>query len=141
MALPSPTTTGRLLLLLKSISDSETSSSKRAKKKSSYKVGSMVEAEVISVSDDFVYNLLLFFNCIELPWALVFFFFFCCICYIFINKHTISFWLLCTHLLLSSPAITIQITEIKPLELRLKFGIGFHGRVHITEVHLMNSLI
>ncbi|CAN6577203.1 unnamed protein product [Malus baccata var. baccata] len=72
MALPSPTTTGRLLLLLKSISESETSSSKRAKKKSSYKVGSMVEAEI---------------------------------------------------------------TEIKPLELRLKFGIGFHGRVHITELN------
>ena len=66
MALPSPTTIGRFLLLLKSISESETSSSKRAKKKSSYKVGSMVEAEVISVSGDFVNNLLLFFNCIEL---------------------------------------------------------------------------
>ncbi|TQD85713.1 hypothetical protein C1H46_028765 [Malus baccata] len=57
---------------LKSISESETSSSKRAKKKSNYKVGSMVEAEI---------------------------------------------------------------TAVKPLELRLKFGIGFHGRVHITEVN------
>lgn len=46
MALPSPATTGRLLLLLKSISESETSSSKRAKKKLSYKVGSLVQAEV-----------------------------------------------------------------------------------------------
>lgn len=72
MALPSPSTVGRLLLVLKSVSEAtETSSSKRAKKKSSYNVGSLVQAEI---------------------------------------------------------------TEIKPLELRLKFGIGFHGRVHITEV-------
>lgn len=28
-----------------------------------------------------------------------------------------------------------EITDIKPLELRLKFGIGYRGRVHITEVH------
>ncbi|KAJ0089046.1 hypothetical protein Patl1_32885 [Pistacia atlantica] len=71
MALPSPSTAGRLLLLLKSISEvSETSSSKRSKKKSAYSIGSLVQAEI---------------------------------------------------------------TEIKPLELRLKFGIGFHGRVHITE--------
>nr|CAN64048.1 hypothetical protein VITISV_019942 [Vitis vinifera] len=27
-----------------------------------------------------------------------------------------------------------EITEIKPFELKLKLGIGFHGRVHITEV-------
>lgn len=46
MALPSPSTAGRLLLLLKSISESETSRSKRAKKKSSYKLGSLVQAEV-----------------------------------------------------------------------------------------------
>lgn len=72
MALPSLSTAGRLLLLLKSISETETSSSKRAKKKSSYDVGSLVQAEI---------------------------------------------------------------TEIKPLELRLKFGIGFHGRIHITEVN------
>ncbi|KAH9737715.1 rRNA biogenesis protein RRP5 [Citrus sinensis] len=72
MALPSPSTAGRLLLLLKAISETETSSSKRAKKKSSYDVGSLVQAEI---------------------------------------------------------------TEIKPLELRLKFGIGFHGRIHITEVN------
>ncbi|XP_040372263.1 rRNA biogenesis protein RRP5 isoform X1 [Rosa chinensis] len=73
MALPSPTTAGRLLLLLNSLSESaDTSSSKRAKKKSSYKVGSVVQAEI---------------------------------------------------------------TEIKALELRLKFGIGFHGRVRITEVN------
>ncbi|KAL5545605.1 hypothetical protein UlMin_005292 [Ulmus minor] len=71
MALPSPSTVGRLLLLLKSVGEIETSSSKKAKKKSSYKVGSLVQAEI---------------------------------------------------------------TEIKPLELRLKFGIGFYGRVHITEV-------
>lgn len=38
-------------MLLNSLSESaETSSSKRAKKKSSYKVGSVVQAEVISVS-------------------------------------------------------------------------------------------
>lgn len=73
MVLPSPTTAGRLLLLLNSMSEfADTSSSKRAKKKSSYKVGSVVQAEI---------------------------------------------------------------TEIKPLELRLKFGIGFHGRVRITEVN------
>lgn len=78
MALPSPSTSGRLLLLLKSMSEaSETSSSKRAKKKSSYKVGSLVQAEI---------------------------------------------------------------TEIKSLELKLKFGIGFHGRVHITEVNDDNVL-
>ncbi|KAJ8551491.1 hypothetical protein K7X08_021506 [Anisodus acutangulus] len=71
MALPSPLTSGRLLLLLKSISEAiETSSSKRAKRKSSYNVGSLVQAEI---------------------------------------------------------------TEIRPLELRLKFGSSFHGRVHITE--------
>lgn len=46
MALPSPSTAGRLLLLLNSVSEMETSSSKRAKKKSSYNVGSLVQAEV-----------------------------------------------------------------------------------------------
>ncbi|CAL5321258.1 unnamed protein product [Camellia sinensis] len=46
MALPSPATAGRLLLLLKSISEvTETSSSKRAKKKSGYDVGAVVQAE------------------------------------------------------------------------------------------------
>ncbi|TYH78287.1 hypothetical protein E1A91_D04G205200v1 [Gossypium mustelinum] len=71
MALPSPETSGRLLLLLNPIGEvTETSSSKWAKKKSSYNVGSLVPAEV---------------------------------------------------------------TEIMPLELRLKFGIGFCARVHITE--------
>ncbi|OMO68743.1 hypothetical protein COLO4_29434 [Corchorus olitorius] len=78
MALPSPATSGRLLLLLNSISEvTDTSSSKRAKKKSSYNVASLVSAEV---------------------------------------------------------------TEIMPLELRLKFGIGFRGRVHITEVNDDNVL-
>ncbi|KAL4342371.1 hypothetical protein GQ457_08G016920 [Hibiscus cannabinus] len=78
MALPTPATSGRLLLLLNSISEvTETSSTKRAKKKSSYNVGSLVPAEV---------------------------------------------------------------TEIMPLELRLKFGIGFRGRVHITEVNDDNNL-
>ncbi|KAL3341525.1 hypothetical protein AABB24_025863 [Solanum stoloniferum] len=72
MALPSPSTSGRLLMLLKSISEAiETSNSKRAKRKSGYNVGSLVQAEI---------------------------------------------------------------TEIRPLELRLKFGSSFHGRVHITEV-------
>lgn len=71
-SLPSPSTAGRLLLLLKSLSEvTETSRAKRAKRKSSYNVGSLVEAEI---------------------------------------------------------------TEIKPLELRVKFGINFHGRLHITEV-------
>lgn len=47
MALPNPATAGRLLLLLKSMSEvGETSSSKRAKKKSSYDVGALVQAEV-----------------------------------------------------------------------------------------------
>ncbi|KAL2923175.1 rRNA biogenesis protein RRP5 [Bienertia sinuspersici] len=31
--------------------------------------------------------------------------------------------------------IHAEITDIKPLELRLKFGLGFRGRVHITEVN------
>ncbi|KAL5741947.1 hypothetical protein ACOSP7_028679 [Xanthoceras sorbifolium] len=79
MDLPSPSTAGRLLLLLKSISEvTETSSSKRAKKKSSYDVGALVQAEI---------------------------------------------------------------TEIKPLELRLKFGVGFHGRVHVTEVNDDNDSV
>lgn len=69
-ALPSPETSGRLLLLLNEV---RASSSKRTK--SSYKVGSLVEAEI---------------------------------------------------------------TEIKAFELKLKFGFGFHGRVHITEVHDAN---
>lgn len=72
MALPTPSTAGRLLLLLKSISKvAETSGSKRAKRKSSYDVGSLVQAEI---------------------------------------------------------------TEVKPLELRVQFGTGFSGRIHITEV-------
>ncbi|KAJ7975951.1 rRNA biogenesis protein rrp5 [Quillaja saponaria] len=75
MALPCPETSGRLLLLLNEVN--ETSSSKRAKKMSSYEVGSLVQAEI---------------------------------------------------------------TEIKPLELKLKFGIGLHGRVHITEVNNVNDL-
>ncbi|MED6145261.1 hypothetical protein PIB30_023503 [Stylosanthes scabra] len=75
MAFPSPETSGRLLLLLNDAN--ETSSSKRAKKKSTYNVGSLVEAEI---------------------------------------------------------------TEIKSLELKLKFGVGLHGRVHITEVHDVNDL-
>lgn len=46
-ALPSPSTSGRLLLLLKSISeDMDSSSSKRAKKNSGHSIGSLVEAEV-----------------------------------------------------------------------------------------------
>lgn len=50
MALPSPSTPGRLFLLLNSMSEAtDTSSSKRAKKKSSYKVGSLVQAEVDSL--------------------------------------------------------------------------------------------
>ncbi|XP_024994056.1 rRNA biogenesis protein RRP5 isoform X2 [Cynara cardunculus var. scolymus] len=70
VALPDSSTAERLLLLLKSNSEVDTSSAKRAKKKSSYDVGSAVQAEV---------------------------------------------------------------TEIKPLELRLKFGSGLRGRIHITE--------
>ncbi|KAL8246480.1 hypothetical protein R6Q59_007696 [Mikania micrantha] len=70
MALPD-SSTDRLLLLLKSNSEAmETSSAKRAKKKSSYNVGSSVQAEV---------------------------------------------------------------TEVKPLELKVKFGSGLHGRIHITD--------
>jgi rRNA biogenesis protein RRP5 len=47
MALPSPSTSGRLFLLLNSMSKAtDTSSSKRAKKNSSYKVGSLFQAEV-----------------------------------------------------------------------------------------------
>lgn len=77
VALPNPATCGRLLLLLKSLSDGmESSSSKRAKNKSSHDVGSLVQ---------------------------------------------------------------VEISEIKPLELRLKFGSGFHGRIHVTEAADDNS--
>ncbi|KAL9999138.1 putative suppressor of forked, tetratricopeptide-like helical domain superfamily [Helianthus debilis subsp. tardiflorus] len=31
-------------------------------------------------------------------------------------------------------SVQAEITEIKPLELKLKFGSGLHGRIHITEV-------
>ncbi|XP_065857406.1 rRNA biogenesis protein RRP5-like [Euphorbia lathyris] len=73
MEIPSPSNAGKLLLLLKSIREvTETSSSKKAKKKSSYDVGSLVQAEI---------------------------------------------------------------TEKKSLEMRLKFGIGFRGRISITEVN------
>ncbi|WCJ34083.1 rRNA biogenesis protein RRP5 [Euphorbia peplus] len=73
MEIPSPSTAGRLLLLLKSVSETtETSSSKKAKKKSTYDVGSLVQAEI---------------------------------------------------------------TEKKSLEMRSKFGIGFRGRISITEVN------
>ncbi|KAL0338043.1 UNVERIFIED_CONTAM: rRNA biogenesis protein RRP5 [Sesamum calycinum] len=77
MALPTPATGGRLLLLLASLSDGvETSRSKRAKKNSGYDVGSLIQAEI---------------------------------------------------------------TEIKPLEVRVKFGSGFHGRIHVTEATDDNS--
>lgn len=106
MALPSPTTSGRLLLLLNSISEvTETSSSKRAKKKSSYSVGSLVSAEVLEH--------------------------FSLVCYGCLFKRII--WIFCP----DKEYICInasQVTEIMPLELRLKFGIGFRGRVHVTEV-------
>ncbi|KAL2897412.1 rRNA biogenesis protein RRP5 [Bienertia sinuspersici] len=73
MGLPSVSTAGRLLLLAQSSNQAvETSSSKRAKKKSGYDIGSLIHAEI---------------------------------------------------------------TDIKPLELRLKVGLGFRGRVHITEVN------
>lgn len=50
-ALPAPATGGRLLLLLKCLSDGmETSSSKRAKKNSSYEIGSLIQAEVRIIS-------------------------------------------------------------------------------------------
>ncbi|KAL6540426.1 hypothetical protein OROMI_024309 [Orobanche minor] len=50
MALPAPGTGGRLLLLLKSLHDGvETSTSKRAKKRSSYDVDSLVQAEIIEI--------------------------------------------------------------------------------------------
>ncbi|KAL8459787.1 hypothetical protein ACS0TY_031636 [Phlomoides rotata] len=76
-ALPAPATGGRLLLLLKCLSDGmETSSSKRAKKNSSYDIGSLIQAEI---------------------------------------------------------------TEMKPLEIRVKFGSGFHGRIHVTEATDDNS--
>ncbi|CAI0406524.1 unnamed protein product [Linum tenue] len=72
VALQSPSTTGRLLFILNSINQiTETSNSKKAKKKSSYSVGSLVQAEV---------------------------------------------------------------TEKRPLEMKVKFGVGLRGRIHITEV-------
>ncbi|KAL2998416.1 hypothetical protein AAZX31_09G097500 [Glycine max] len=76
MALPSPETSGRLLLLVDVVNETS-SSSKRTKKKSSYKVGTLVEAEI---------------------------------------------------------------TDIKTLELKLKFGFGLYGRIHITEVYYGNVL-
>lgn len=48
--------------------------------------------------------------------------------------------IICILFQLTKHALTVtfvQIIEIKPLELRVKFGIGFHGRVHITEVKFM----
>ncbi|KAJ0028106.1 hypothetical protein Pint_36337 [Pistacia integerrima] len=94
MALPSPSTAGRLLLLLKSISEvSETSSSKRSKKKSAYSIGSLVQAEV--------------------------------------DKFEIFYELFSPDIIF----LLLYYTEIKPLELRLKLGIGFRGRVHKTEVN------
>ncbi|MCD7455829.1 hypothetical protein HAX54_029752, partial [Datura stramonium] len=67
MELPSPSASGRLLLLLNSISEAtETSNSKRAKRKSSYSVGSLVQAEfpwggcITEASDD---------NCAEAPFS------------------------------------------------------------------------
>jgi hypothetical protein len=35
----------------------------------------------------------------------------------------------------------VQITEIKTFELKLKFGSGIRGRVHITEVTLLCFLV
>jgi rRNA biogenesis protein RRP5 len=78
-AVQNPLTSGRLLLLLDSVSGtSETSRSKRAKKKSSCEVGSVVHAEI---------------------------------------------------------------TEIKPFELRVNFGNSFRGRIHITEVLVLLTII
>ncbi|XP_020589547.1 rRNA biogenesis protein RRP5 isoform X2 [Phalaenopsis equestris] len=72
-ALPSADSSGRLLLLLKALSEVYDSSvSKRAKKMFNYIVGSLVDAEII---------------------------------------------------------------DIKSLELLVKFGAGFHGKIHITEVN------
>ncbi|KAI9122039.1 hypothetical protein K1719_006728 [Acacia pycnantha] len=36
--------------------------------------------------------------------------------------------------------VQAEITEIKPLELKLKFGVALRGRIHITEVHDINVL-
>ncbi|XP_010557958.1 PREDICTED: rRNA biogenesis protein RRP5 isoform X2 [Tarenaya hassleriana] len=77
VALPNPLSSGRLLLLLDSVTEaSETSRSKKAKKKSNYEVGSVIRAEI---------------------------------------------------------------TEIKPLELRVNFGSDLQGRIHITEVNDINT--
>ncbi|KAK4767494.1 hypothetical protein SAY86_015244 [Trapa natans] len=78
MALPSPCTNGRLLMLLKSVTESgETSSSKRARKKMGFNVGSLVQAEI---------------------------------------------------------------TEIKLLEMQVKFGINLRGRIHITELNQESAI-
>uniref|UniRef100_A0A7N0TNV2 rRNA biogenesis protein RRP5 n=1 Tax=Kalanchoe fedtschenkoi TaxID=63787 RepID=A0A7N0TNV2_KALFE len=69
MDLPVSSESGRLLLLLTSMS--ETSNPNKAKRRTNYDTGSMVQAEI---------------------------------------------------------------TETKPLELRVKFGSNFHGRIHITEI-------
>lgn len=70
MELPSLSTFGRLLLLLKSIGEaSETSSSKRARKKSGYGVGSLVQAEVECDYRSHTYVLIFLydFDCIGAP--------------------------------------------------------------------------
>lgn len=105
-ALPSPSTSGRLLLLLQSISNHMvSSSSKKAKKKLSYNIGSLVEAEVdihlsFTVKKTCKNNIVSFFP-----------------------TNFIS-------------CFKFQIIEIKAFELRVKFGSGFQGRIHITEVKL-----
>ncbi|PWA34022.1 RNA binding protein [Artemisia annua] len=37
-------------------------------------------------------------------------------------------------------SVQAEVTEIKPLELKLKFGSGLHGRIHITETKLVCAL-
>lgn len=107
--IPSSDSSGRLILLPKASAQySALFDSKRAKKKSGYKIGSLVEAEVQ------------LFSIMILKLVAVFIFNFC---------------KLRLHILFGH-----QIIDIKPLELLLKFGGNFHGRIHITEVNTRHCL-
>lgn len=118
MALPTPATMGRLLLLLKSVADvSATSSLKKAKKISNFNVGSLVQAEVDA------HECLMFSNLIFLYLLLH-----------IVTRSSLKFFCNTLRVIFLFLFIIYQITGIKPLEMRLKFGVHLHGRVHITEV-------
>lgn len=154
MALPSPETLGRLLLVLSEVN--EASSSKRAKKKSSYKVGSLVQAEVCNFSlfnsaccglvcfYAFTRRLLIAYCFAKLYGAIMSFDCIFIDCSVGLQCSMDVFllfsWLIEISLIFFLDNL-VQITEIKPLELKLHFGIGLRGRIHITEVSYCVSYI